>query len=256
MAAPRPRRRRPGHRDDRHPPVCPAHHPAGWSRGQRRPRGGGVRPVARAWAAPLSLLFIDGGHGAAVAWADFTSWAPKVAVGGTLAVHDVFADPGEGGQVPYEIFCQARASGEWEETAAVGSLRLLQRTQVRPPSRDRGDRRARPTRPAAQLDQPVAGRPRWTPHVRSAPQFCSPGRRHAISGPAPGARASERDTPPRRPARLPGQPPFGGPGRLHPLPVPGAGPSGPRCDRLRRPALARPGRRRQRRRRTTPKGGG
>ncbi len=89
--------------------------------------------VAGAWAAPLSLLFIDGGHGASVAWADFTSWGPKVAVDGTLAVHDVFADPGDGGQVPYEIFCLARASGQWVETAAVGSLRVLQRTQA-PPS--------------------------------------------------------------------------------------------------------------------------
>ena len=89
-------------------------------------------PVARAWAAPLSLLFIDGGHGAAVAAADYTSWAPKVAVGGTLALHDVFADPAEGGQVPYEIFCQARASGEWEEVAAVGSLRLLRRAPPGP----------------------------------------------------------------------------------------------------------------------------
>jgi hypothetical protein len=87
-------------------------------------------PVASAWAAPLSLLFIDGGHGASVAWADYTSWAPKVAVGGTLALHDVFADPAEGGQVPYEIFCQARASGEWDEAGAVGSLRLLRRAQV------------------------------------------------------------------------------------------------------------------------------
>ena len=87
--------------------------------------------VAGAWGAPLSLLFIDGGHGAGVAWADYTSWAPKVAVGGTLALHDVFADPAEGGQVPYEIFCQARASGEWEEAGGCGSLRLLRR--ARPP---------------------------------------------------------------------------------------------------------------------------
>ena len=52
--------------------------------------------VAGAWAAQLSLLFIDGGHGAEVAWADYRCWAPKVAVGGTLALHDVFADPAEG----------------------------------------------------------------------------------------------------------------------------------------------------------------
>jgi hypothetical protein len=99
--------------------------------------------VAGAWAAPLSLLFIDGGHGAGAAWADYTSWAPKVAVGGTLAIHDVFESPAEGGQVPYEIICQARASGEWEELGAVGSLRLLRRARAprflgQVPGADRG----------------------------------------------------------------------------------------------------------------------
>jgi hypothetical protein len=88
--------------------------------------------VAGAWAAQLSLLFIDGGHGADVAWADYLCWAPKVAPGGTLALHDVFADPAEGGQVPFEIFCQARGSGEWREAGAVGSLRLLHRTPTAP----------------------------------------------------------------------------------------------------------------------------
>jgi predicted O-methyltransferase YrrM len=86
--------------------------------------------VASVWRAPLSLLFIDGGHGEDVAWADYKSWAPRVAVGGALALHDVFADPADGGQVPYEIFSQAQASGEWEELAAVGSLRLLRRARA------------------------------------------------------------------------------------------------------------------------------
>ena len=83
--------------------------------------------VARAWGEPLSLLFIDGGHGEDVAWADYRAWAPKVAVGGTLAIHDVFSDPNDGGQVPYDIFCAALASGEFTEAGATGSLRLLAR---------------------------------------------------------------------------------------------------------------------------------
>jgi MMP 1-O-methyltransferase len=83
--------------------------------------------VARAWAEPLSLLFIDGGHGEEVAWADYRSWAPKVADGGTLAIHDVFADPRDGGQVPYDLYCAAVASGEFRQVGAVGSLRLLAR---------------------------------------------------------------------------------------------------------------------------------
>src|SRR5207245_412870 len=41
--------------------------------------------VARYWSTPLALLFIDGGHGEAVAWADYRAWTPKVAPGGLLA---------------------------------------------------------------------------------------------------------------------------------------------------------------------------
>ena len=37
--------------------------------------------VAAHWSTPLAFLFIDGGHGADVAWADYRGWAPKVAPG-------------------------------------------------------------------------------------------------------------------------------------------------------------------------------
>jgi predicted O-methyltransferase YrrM len=86
--------------------------------------------VARHWSTPLALLFIDGGHGAEVEWADYRNWSPKVAVGGTLAIHDVFADPADGGRPPYEIYCEARASGAFveDEAAGCGSLRILRRT--------------------------------------------------------------------------------------------------------------------------------
>ena len=60
--------------------------------------------VAAAWSTPLAMLFIDGGHGTDPAWADYTSWSPKVAVGGYLAIHDVFPDPADGGRPPYEIY--------------------------------------------------------------------------------------------------------------------------------------------------------
>jgi MMP 1-O-methyltransferase len=86
--------------------------------------------VARGWQAALSLLFIDGGHGEEVAWADFRSWVPKVAVGGTLAIHDVFADPKDGGQVPYHLYVAALRSGEFRGSGATGSLRLLRRCRV------------------------------------------------------------------------------------------------------------------------------
>ncbi len=81
------------------------------------------------WARPLALLFIDGGHGEQVAWADYRAWAPKVAPGGMLAIHDVFPDPAEGGRAPYELYCDALGSGEWDEMvgSGCGSLRVLRR---------------------------------------------------------------------------------------------------------------------------------
>lgn len=85
--------------------------------------------VASHWSTPLSLLFIDGGHGADVAWSDYRLWAPKVAAGGLLAIHDVFADPAAGGRPPYELYCDTLASGGYTELedAGCGSLRVLRR---------------------------------------------------------------------------------------------------------------------------------
>jgi predicted O-methyltransferase YrrM len=81
--------------------------------------------VARHWTTPLRFLFIDGGHGSDVAWADYRAWTPKLAEGGTLAIHDVFPDPADGGRPPYELYCDALESGGYEERRAVGSLRVL-----------------------------------------------------------------------------------------------------------------------------------
>lgn len=81
--------------------------------------------VAEHWMTPLAFLFIDGGHGSEVAWADYRAWTPKLAPGATLAIHDVFPDPAEGGRPPYELYCEALESGGYTERAAVGSLRIL-----------------------------------------------------------------------------------------------------------------------------------
>ena len=84
--------------------------------------------VAAVWNTPLALLFIDGGHGRDVAWSDYRAWTPKVPPGGYLAIHDVFPDPAQGGQPPYELYCAATTSG-WVEDEALGcgSLRVLRR---------------------------------------------------------------------------------------------------------------------------------
>jgi len=85
--------------------------------------------VAAHWASPLALLFIDGGHGDEPARLDYEGWTPHVALGGTLAIHDVFPDPADGGRPPYErIFLPALASGRFEEIGVAGSLRVLRRT--------------------------------------------------------------------------------------------------------------------------------
>jgi len=84
--------------------------------------------VAAAWGTPLALVFIDGGHGAEPAHADYQGWVPHLAEGGTLLIHDVFPDPADGGRPPFEIYQRAVASGAFEELDAVGSLRALRRT--------------------------------------------------------------------------------------------------------------------------------
>jgi predicted O-methyltransferase YrrM len=84
--------------------------------------------VAGHWSTPLGLLFIDGGHGVEPARADFAGWASHVAVGGTLAIHDVFPDPADGGRPPYEeIYLPALESGRFEPASVTGSLRTLRR---------------------------------------------------------------------------------------------------------------------------------
>ena len=80
--------------------------------------------IAAHFAQPLDLLFIDGGHGHDIAWADYEAWTPKVVPDGLLLIHDVFPDPADGGRPPYEIYCAALA-GRFVELDAVGSLRVL-----------------------------------------------------------------------------------------------------------------------------------
>ena len=83
--------------------------------------------VSALWRTPLSMLFIDGGHGDEPAHTDYAGWAPWVMPGGVLAIHDVFPDPADGGRPPYDVYLRALASGAFEERGAVGSLRLLER---------------------------------------------------------------------------------------------------------------------------------
>jgi len=90
----------------------------------------GPSPVVGAhWTTPLGLLFIDGGHGSEPAHRDYETWAPKVAAGGLLAIHDVFPNPADGGRPPYEIYMRALESGQFDDVpdARCGSLWVLRR---------------------------------------------------------------------------------------------------------------------------------
>ncbi|MFF3242278.1 class I SAM-dependent methyltransferase [Streptomyces sp. NPDC002870] len=86
--------------------------------------------VAKMWGTPLGLVFIDGGHTDEHAAADYEGWAPHVADGGLLVIHDVFPDPADEwtGQAPYRVYLRALASGAFTEVSVTDSLRVLRRT--------------------------------------------------------------------------------------------------------------------------------
>ncbi|MFJ3528210.1 MULTISPECIES: class I SAM-dependent methyltransferase [unclassified Streptomyces] len=84
--------------------------------------------VAAVWGGQLGLVFIDGGHTDEHANGDYEGWAPHVAEGGLLVIHDVFPDPAHGGQAPYRIYLRALASGAFTEISVTDSLRVLRRT--------------------------------------------------------------------------------------------------------------------------------
>ncbi|HEX3669656.1 MAG TPA: class I SAM-dependent methyltransferase [Acidimicrobiia bacterium] len=83
--------------------------------------------IATHWRTPLGLVFVDGGHALDVVLADYEAWSPHVAAGGVLVFHDVFEDPRDGGQAPFEVWKRAVASGMFTPVSTTGSLRVLRR---------------------------------------------------------------------------------------------------------------------------------
>ena len=84
--------------------------------------------IAAFFSTPCAFVFIDGGHGSEPAHADYQAWSRRVALGGYLAIHDVFPDPKDGGRPPFEIYQRAIGDG-FREISATGSLRVLTRTR-------------------------------------------------------------------------------------------------------------------------------
>ncbi len=83
--------------------------------------------IAAHWRTPLGLVFVDGGHALDVVLADYEAWSPHVAADGALVFHDVFEDPRDGGQAPFEVWKCAVASGAFTPVSTTGSLRVLRR---------------------------------------------------------------------------------------------------------------------------------
>ncbi|BBO89389.1 class I SAM-dependent methyltransferase [Desulfosarcina ovata] len=83
--------------------------------------------VARNWATPLALVFIDGGHAFETARCDYECWADHIISGGYLLIHDIFENPADGGQAPWEVYKLAVASGSFEELPRIGTLGILKR---------------------------------------------------------------------------------------------------------------------------------
>ncbi|MCL6416517.1 class I SAM-dependent methyltransferase [Aestuariirhabdus sp. Z084] len=83
--------------------------------------------AARHWQTPLGMVFIDGGHSEAAAQTDYQSWAKHVVSGGILAIHDIFPNPADGGQAPYNIWKRALNSGLFEALPTVNTLGILRR---------------------------------------------------------------------------------------------------------------------------------
>lgn len=83
--------------------------------------------AAKAWATPVAMVFVDGGHSLEAASTDLRAWTPHLIEGGLLAIHDVFENPAEGGRPPFQIYQQALESGRFQGYSEKGSLRVLKK---------------------------------------------------------------------------------------------------------------------------------
>ena len=80
--------------------------------------------VASKWNAKLGMVFIDGGHSFKAANNDYVSWSTKIKKNGALVIHDIFENPDEGGQAPFEIF-QKALKNNFEVYERVDTLACL-----------------------------------------------------------------------------------------------------------------------------------
>jgi MMP 1-O-methyltransferase len=83
--------------------------------------------IGRSWQTGLSFVFIDGSHAYESVLIDYQTWSKHVVPGGYLVFHDIFPDPAQGGQAPYQVYQMALASMLYEEVPMFKSLGILKR---------------------------------------------------------------------------------------------------------------------------------
>jgi predicted O-methyltransferase YrrM len=83
--------------------------------------------ASRNWSTPLSFIFIDGGHSYEAVLNDYLSWQAHLIRGGYLVFHDIYLDPGKGGQAPYQVYKIAVESKRFKELPMVNSLGILKK---------------------------------------------------------------------------------------------------------------------------------
>jgi len=82
--------------------------------------------IASKWNTELGMVFIDGGHSFEAANDDYESWNTKIKQNGALVIHDIFENPNEGGQAPFEIF-QKALKNNFEIYERVDTLACLKK---------------------------------------------------------------------------------------------------------------------------------
>jgi predicted O-methyltransferase YrrM len=86
--------------------------------------------AARHWDTPLSLVFIDGGHAYDTVLSDYQCWSIHLKPNGYLLFHDIYPNPDDGGQAPYEVYQMALDSGHYMALPMTGSLGVLRRVSA------------------------------------------------------------------------------------------------------------------------------
>ena len=80
--------------------------------------------IASKWNTKLGMVFIDGGHSFKAANNDYVNWSTKIKKNGALVIHDIFENPDQGGQAPFEIF-QKALKNNFEVYERVDTLACL-----------------------------------------------------------------------------------------------------------------------------------